>query len=454
MGAFSETPWPTADEAAKAVIASAILDQSAAEKVVELLTVDDFPTNFLMDDLLAQVFKAISSIVGRGKRAAPPLISEEMRRLGVIPMVDGKPYPIAQFLGDLSRSYYSGVKVEEYCQILRRYALRHRLRMMGHKLIDLSADDALETEEYTVKAEAMLSEATSLQVAQEPRRMGEVIAQRLEMHRTRKPGDLTGLKTGFIDLDVKLKGMQKGDMIIVAARPSMGKTAFAENIADCAAASGKVVLVVSLEMNAEQLADRTISAEGHVNGGMLRAATVDKDQLDQAEERLQKLMSANYFVEEHVRTVPHLRIAALRIKRKHGLDLLIIDYLQLLYGTGKYAKSGNRVQEVGEISRSLKALARELEIPVVALSQLSRAVEQRQDKRPLLSDLRETGDIEQDADIVMFLYRDDYYTKPEKPTGETEVIIAKHRNGPIGMVKLRFEQELTKFYNLEQRYGR
>jgi replicative DNA helicase len=454
MGAFSETPWPTADEAAKTVIASAILDQSAAEKVVELLTVDDFPTNFLMDDLLAQVFKAISSLVGRGKRAAPPLISEEMRRLGVIPMVDGKPYPIAQFLGDLSRSYYNGVKVEEYCQILRRYALRHRLRMMGHKLIDLSADDALDTEEYTVKAEAMLSEATSLQVGQEPKRMGEVIAQRLELHRNRKPGDLTGLKTGFTDLDVKLKGLQQGDLIILAGRPSMGKTALAENIADFVAASGKVVLIASLEMNVEQLADRTISAEGHVNGGMLRAATVESHQLDQAEQRLQKLMSANYFVEEHVRTVPQLRMAALRIKRKHGLDLLIIDYLQLLYGSGKYSKSGNRVQEVGEISRSLKGLARELKIPVMALSQLSRAVEQRQDKRPLLSDLRETGDIEQDADVVAFLYRDEYYSKPEKPTGETEVIIAKHRNGPIGMVKLRFEQELTKFYNLEQRYGR
>ena len=263
-------------------------------------------------------------------------------------------------------------------------------------------------------------------------------------------GGITGLPTGFKDLDRLTSGLQASDLILVAARPSMGKTAFTLNIASYVGLHGGKVAFFSLEMSKEQLMQRMLCSEGDIDSQMLRTGQLDDEDWSHLVTVADKLNRAPIYIDDTAGiTVMDLRSKARRLKAEHGLDLIVIDYLQLMQG--RPSKNGdNRQQEISEISRSLKALARELNVPVIALSQLSRSVEARQVKRPMLSDLRESGSLEQDADIVMFLYREDYYDKDTDKKNQTEVIIAKHRNGPVDTVRLYFQKEYTKFRDMIQ----
>jgi len=267
-------------------------------------------------------------------------------------------------------------------------------------------------------------------------------------------GDVTGIPTGFKDLDHITSGFQRNDLIIVAARPSVGKTAFALNVAqNVAIKTDENVAIFSLEMGADQLVSRMLCAEGNIDAQRLRTGNLETEDWTKLTMAMGSLSNAGIFIDDSpgIR-VNEIRSKCRRLKQEHGLGMILIDYLQLIQGSGASAKE-NRQQEVSEISRSLKGLARELEVPVIALSQLSRGVEQRQDKRPMMSDLRESGSIEQDADIVGFLYRDDYYDKESEKQNIIEIIIAKQRNGPVGTVELAFVKEYNKFVDLDHKYS-
>src|SRR5699024_4559909 len=267
-----------------------------------------------------------------------------------------------------------------------------------------------------------------------------------------RDADVTGIATGFRDLDQITSGFQRNDFIIIAARPSVGKTAFALNIAqNVAINSDEIVAIFSLEMGAEQLVSRMLCAEGNIDAQRLRTGRLEEDDWSKLTMAMGSLSNAGIFIDDSpgIR-VSEIRSKCRRLKQEHGLGMIVIDYLQLIQGSGSSRE--NRQQEVSEISRSLKALAREMNVALIALSQLSRSVESRQDKRPIMSDLRESGSIEQDADIVGFLYRDDYYDQESEKQNIIEIIISKQRNGPVGTVELAFVKEYNKFVDLDHRY--
>lgn len=445
---FSEPVVQEDERAAEALLAACLVDRESAERAVELLTPNDMPDSDRYP--YKAIFAAICAVVQKGRKPAPPLVAEEMRQSGV-----QVPRGYAETLANLARSHIGGVSVEEYARIIQRYALRRSLRVAGLKLMSLANDDGLATEEYAPRAEAILAEVTQRTTGlDEPPRMGEVILRQIERHRKRKRGEFEGLKTGFYDLDAILQGLQPGDLVIIAGRPSIGKTTLAQNIGDNVARNGGKVLFVSVEMPDEQVANRVIASEGDLEGRKISSGFVSDEEWDRAEQALRKrgIMDADYWVADNLNTVPQVRAVALRLKRKYGLDLVIVDYLQIMRASDRYR--GQRVNEVGEISQDLKALAKELRIPIIVLSQLTREVEKREDKRPILSDLRDSGSLEQDADKVIFLYRDSYYPQfyPDRKDDPTaEVIVAKNRNGPTGTAKLLFKKDKSRFENM---YGK
>jgi replicative DNA helicase len=278
------------------------------------------------------------------------------------------------------------------------------------------------------------------------------VFERVE-HLYNHKGGVTGIPSGFPDLDKMTSGFQRSDLIIVAARPSVGKTAFALNIAqNVAVRAGETVAIFSLEMSAGQLVQRMICAEANVDAGRMRTGFLEGDDWEKLAMAIGALSEAQIYIDDTPGvTVADIRAKCRRLKKEKGLGMILIDYLQLIQGRGKPGE--NRQQEVSEISRTLKQIARELEVPVIALSQLSRGVEQRQDKRPMMSDLRESGSIEQDADIVAFLYRDDYYDKESEKKNIIEIIIAKQRNGPVGTVELVFLKNYNKFVSLDRQHA-
>lgn len=442
---FNEAAAPEDDQVANALIAACLMDRDAAERAVELLTPEDMPDDRFRP--YKSIFAAVTALVRRGKRPAAPMVAEELRRSH-----PEAGHGWAQILSDLARSHIGGINVDDYCHILRRYAVRRDLRALGLRYMDLSQNNALETDEYLGQAESLLNALSQRAIASdEPVLVGELLRRQLSVHKARKPGEFDGLKTGFPDVDYIVRGLNDGDMIILAARPSMGKTAFAQNVSDNLAKAGKRPLFVSAEQPDEQIADRIIAAEGVVDGGQLRAGLVQAKHWESVESNLEQsgLFGARYWIDSRSTTVAEIRVKALRLQRQHGLDCIVVDYLQQLSPS---RKTGNRVQEVSEISRDLKRLAKELGVPLIVLSQLSRDLEKREDKRPMLSDLRDSGAIEQDADVVVFLYRQSYYDKASTDD-TTEVIVAKNRNGPLGMAKLMFIKTRTKFVNLEKRHG-
>ena len=428
-------------EAEQAVVGSMIMDKEAISVASEMLTGDDFYSK-----QYGVVFDTMVELNDQGKAVDPVTLQDRLRAKDVPPEMVS-----LDFIRDIMRSVTTSANVKYYAGIV---AEKSTLR----KLIRLNQE--IENTCYAGKEDLeVILESTEKKVFElvQKRNTGEYVPirqvvmnamDRIEKA-SRNQGNVTGIATGFLDLDYKTAGMQPADLVLVAARPSMGKTAFVLNIAQHVAFKlNQTVAIFSLEMSKEQLVNRLFSLESRVDSQHLRTGNLTDMEWEKLIESAGVIGQSNLIIDD----TPGISIAELRSKcRKykmdHDLKMIIIDYLQLMSGGGRGSES--RQQEISDISRSLKALARELSVPVIALSQLSRAVEQRPDHRPMLSDLRESGAIEQDADVVMFIYRDDYYNHDSPDKGISEIIIAKQRNGPIGTVQLAWLPEYTKFANLE-----
>ncbi|MBP2242662.1 replicative DNA helicase [Cytobacillus eiseniae] len=431
-------------EAEQAVLGAIFLEPSSLTLASEILIPEDF-----YRAAHQKIFHVMLKLNDQGKAVDLVTVTEELSAAKLLEDTGGVGY-----LSELAGSVPTAANIEYYAKIVEEKSLLRRLIRTATGI----AQDGYARED---EVEVLLGEAEKsiLEVAQRKNagafhNIKDVLVRtydNIEVMHNRK-GDITGIATGFAELDKMTAGFQRNDLIIVGARPSVGKTAFALNIAqNVATKTDENVAIFSLEMGAEQLVMRMLCAEGNIDAQRLRTGSLTDDDWGKLTMAMGSLSNAGIFIDD----TPGVRITEIRskcrrLKQEHGLGMILIDYLQLILGSGRSGE--NRQQEVSEISRSLKALARELQVPVIALSQLSRGVEQRQDKRPMMSDIRESGSIEQDADIVAFLYRDDYYDKESEDKNIIEIIIAKQRNGPVGTVQLAFVKEYNKFVNLERRY--
>jgi replicative DNA helicase len=443
---------PHSNEAEQSVLGGLLLDNLAWDRAADLLTEGDF---YRHEHRL--IFGAIAVLVASNKPADVITVHEQLQNHGKAEDAGGLAY-----LNALAQSVPSAANLRRYAEIVRERAILRKL---------ISASDEIATQAFNPQGRSVptiLDEAEGkiLKIGEEGARQRQgfqpinqlvvsLIDRVTELYENGAE-DVTGVRSGFFDLDKNTAGLQKGDLLVLAARPSMGKTAFALNIAENVAVNeGLPVLVFSMEMGASQLALRLVGSLGRIDQTHLRTGKLGDDEWGRLAEAVDKLKQVQIFIDETpALTVAELRARARRMARQFGgtLGLIVIDYLQLMSGSS--SGDENRATELGEISRGLKGLAKELQCPVMALSQLNRSVETRNDKRPLMSDLRESGAIEQDADVIMFIYRDDYYNKDNsKEPGVTEIIIAKQRNGPVGTVKLAFLKPMTRFENLAPEYG-
>jgi replicative DNA helicase len=421
-----------------------LIDCESIMKIADLLRPEDF---YRPDH--GQIYAAVLALFEKRTPIDLVTVSGELERLKQLEQVGG----MAK-LSALVSSVATAANIAHYAQIVREKAMLRRLIHAAGDIGELGFQEELDVDVVLDTAERTLFGITQRFLKQNfisVRTILDDSFERLGMLANQE-GGIRGIPTGFRQLDRLLGGMQRSDLIILAARPSMGKTAFAMNIAEnVAVLEKKTVGIFSLEMSKEQLVDRLISSMGRVDAWKLRNGQLSEEDMSNLIQAQAQLAEANLFIDDApMASVMEVRAKARRLQAEHGLDLIVIDYLQLMQGSARH--QDNRVQEVSEISRALKALAKELSCPVIALSQLSRAVESRNDKRPMLSDLRESGSIEQDADVVMFLYRDDYYNKERSEhTNLLEVIVSKHRNGPTGDAKLSAQLEHSRFYDIDFR---
>lgn len=426
-------------EAEQSVLGSLLIERDAIIKVAAYLKADDFYIN-----ANGSIYQAVLDLYNKREPTDFITLSDELDRRGLLDDVGGVTY-----LSSLLNTVPTAVHVEYYGRIVERQATRRRLIDAGTRIVGIGFQDEVDTEEALDAAERELFDVSQKRQTKDFQSISDVIDRYfdqidyLQQHR----GDVVGVPTDYKDLDQLTGGLQRSDLLILAARPSMGKTAFALGVAYGAAVQhGRSVGIFSLEMSADQLVQRLLATETGVDSHRLRLGMIDDTEWDRISRAFGRLSEASIFIDDSANaSIMDVRSKARRLQAEKGLDLLIIDYLQLMSGR----RSENRVQEISEISRGLKGLARELNIPVVALSQLSRAVETRADHRPMLSDLRESGSIEQDADIVMFIYRDEKYDENSDKKGIAELIVAKHRNGPVGSINLRFFEQTARFADLE-----
>lgn len=446
MNVFSERVPPHNLEAEQSVLGAMLIERDAVMSVSNLLRPEDFYA-----DKHSQLYDAMMILFNRGEPVDLITIQDELRKRGHLESVGGLPY-----LTSLMNTVPTTANVQQYALIVEQKATLRRLQMAARRVVE----DCYSTEDYEstlVEAEKNIFTVTQKRSAKGYVHIKDALVTaygHLEFLYTSK-GRTTGVTTGFRDLDQMTSGFQPSDMIIVAARPSVGKTAFTLNVARNAAIIGNAkVAFFSLEMSAEQLALRMLAAEAAVDGHRLRTGQLLDQDWQRLGSALATLADSHIYIDDTPNCpLQEVRAKSRRIAQEHGLDLVIVDYLQLMSLPSRPGQVNNRQQEISEISRSLKTLARELRVPVIALSQLSRSVEQRQDKRPMLSDLRESGAIEQDADLVAFLYRDDYYDPESEKKNMVEVIVAKHRNGPIGSIDLYFMKDIQKMVGMEQKRG-
>lgn len=434
-------------EAEQAILGAMLIYPNALESVMDLnLVKEDF---FL--DIHKRIFDAMMYLVEHGKPIDPTTLITRLQDKDELSQVGGMDYIVS--LGD---SAVTSANISYYIESVQTKAHARRLIEAAEQIADNGFKGEIELDDLMDEAERTILDVTRRRKATNFKSSTTVVRDVMEeLVRLRSAEKhITGVETGYTDLDKITNGFQRGDLIILAARPSMGKTAFALNLAINTAERNKdgAVAIFSLEMPAEQLMRRILSAKSEVEGNKLRSGFIKNEEMNRLNETANELSYTKLFIDDSaVVKMGDIFSKCRKLKSEHGLNMILIDYLQLISGNSK--GSDNRQQEVSEISRSLKALARELEVPVIALSQLSRSVESRNDKRPMLSDLRESGAIEQDADIVMFLYRDDYYEKDEEKKAEdqvvTEVDIQKHRNGAIGKVRLQFQKSINAFFNID-----
>lgn len=431
---------PHSIEAEQSVLGAMILNKEAINVAIEQLYPDDF-----YQEANKEIFEAIIELFNRSEPIDIVTLSEELRRRGTLDKLGGVTY-----LAELSGGVAIVSNVKYYCDIIKGKSILRQLISSCDKVIGKSYEDSEEVSKIIELAEKSIFDIT-----QGRQRGGFVPLKQVLLDGFSKieemaahQGELTGLTTGFIDIDQKLSGMQDSDLILLAARPSMGKTALGINIAvNSAIKASARVAIFSLEMSKEQLVQRMIGSVSHVDLQKIIGGRLDEEEWIKIIDAMGPLSQAQIFIDDTAGlSLVEMKAKCRRLKMEQELDLIVIDYLQLMESDGRQE---NRQQEISAISRGLKALAKEMKCPVIALSQLSRAPELRSDHRPILSDLRESGAIEQDADVVLFLYRDEYYHEDSDKKNIGEVIIAKHRNGPTGTVELVWKKEFTKFFNKE-----
>ncbi|MGN7477721.1 replicative DNA helicase [Solibacillus silvestris] len=432
---------PHNNEAEQSVIGAVFLEPQALITASEIVIADDF-----YHIAHQKIFQTMLNLSDQGKAIDVVTVTEELSAKKELEDIGGLSY-----ITELANAVPTAANIAHYAKIVEEKAILRRLIRVASKIADDGYTREDEVEVLLAEAEKKMLEVSNRKNAGDFKHVKDVLVQtfdNIEQLQSRD-GDVTGIPTGFRDLDKMTAGFQRNDLIIVAARPSVGKTAFALNVAQSVAVKAREnVAIFSLEMGADQLVMRMLCAEGNIDAQRLRTGALEAEDWSKLTMAMGSLSNSGIYIDDSpgVR-MTDIRAKCRRLAKESGLGMILIDYLQLILGSGKPGE--NRQQEVSEISRSLKGLARELKVPVIALSQLSRGVEQRQDKRPMMSDLRESGSIEQDADIVAFLYRDDYYDKESESKDIIEIIIAKQRNGPTGTVSLAFRKEYNKFLNLE-----
>ncbi|MGG4489337.1 replicative DNA helicase [Metabacillus idriensis] len=441
---FDDRIPPQNIEAEQAVLGAIFLEPASLITASEILIPEDFYRASHQ-----KIYNVMLKLADKGEPVDLVTVTSELADANLLEEICGVSY-----LSDLANAVPTAANIEYYGRIVEEKSILRRLIRTATTIAQDGYSREDEVDVLLNEAEKNIMEVSQRKNAGAFQNIKDVLVQtydNIELLHTRK-GDITGIATGFTELDRMTAGFQRNDLIIVAARPSVGKTAFALNIAqNVATKTDENVAIFSLEMGADQLVMRMLCAEGNINAQNLRTGNLTPEDWGKLTMAMGSLSDSGIFIDD----TPGIRVSEIRakcrrLKQESGLGMILIDYLQLIQGSGR--NKDNRQQEVSEISRTLKSLARELKVPVIALSQLSRGVEQRQDKRPMMSDIRESGSIEQDADIVAFLYRDDYYDKESENKNIIEIIIAKQRNGPVGTVSLAFVKEYNKFVNLERRF--
>ena len=435
---FLDKGLPSNLEAERSILGAILLDNAVCNQAIELIRREDF---FL--DSHRRIFDKMVSLTERLMPIDLITLSDELRRAGEFEQIGGATY-IASLIDGVPRTD----TIEPYAKLVKQKSMLRKLISASQQIVSLAFEEEDEADVIIDQAEHLIFQIAEDRVRQGFQYIGDVAHRRLEQieQMAGRPEMITGVPTGFTDFDRMTSGLQRQELVVIAARPSMGKTALALNMAQYAAKNANVVGIFSLEMSAEQLVSRLLCSEARVDAHRLRTGYLNREEWARLADALRRLCETKVYIDDSAAvSVMEMRAKCRRLKAEHGLDLLIIDYLQLMAGRGRIE---SRQQEVSQISRDLKGLAKELDIPVVALSQLSRAPEQRSEHKPQLSDLRESGAIEQDSDLVCFIYREEVYNPTDENQGTAELIIGKQRNGPTGVVQLAFLKEFTRFENM------
>jgi replicative DNA helicase len=428
-------------DAEMSVLGSILLDPLSVAKVLQFLHPEDF-----YRENNGQIYRAALDLFAAGEPIDNVTMAAQLQTMGLLDRVGGR----AQ-LASMQGAVPTAANIEYYGRIVKEKAYKRRLISAGSNIAGFGYDDSVEAEEAINQAQSLVFGVADDRDQRELARLYDLLGpamERISLQMESGQG-VIGIATGFHDLDRMTGGFKDSDLIIIAGRPAMGKTSLALNIAlHSALEAKKSIAIFSLEMSKEQLTERLLTEQAQIDAQRMHRGLLTEAEFDRVSNALGPLGEAAFIDDTPVMDELTLQLKARQAKMRHNIDMILVDYLQLMHGRAR--GDDNRVQEVSAISRALKGLARELRIPVIAISQLSRAPEQRPDKRPILSDLRESGSIEQDSDVVMFLFRPEYYKSDERP-GIAELIVAKHRNGPTGMIELKFRRDHTRFYNLETR---
>jgi replicative DNA helicase len=438
---------PQNAEAEASLLGALLIDSDAVVKIADSLSPLDF-----YDKRHERIYAAVIELYDQHRAIDVLTLADQLKNTGYLDSIGGPAY-----LTELTNFVPTAAHVEQYADIVAQKSIRRRLIAASKEITGLGYDESKELRELIEEAETRLFEVSQQHVAQDVISLEAILADSFDrlddLHKDKDK--IRGVPTGFKDLDNILAGFQKSDLVILAARPSMGKTALALNFAhNIAVQAQQPVLIFSLEMSKEQLVDRLLSMESGVDAWALRTGNLTDTDFEKIGQAMGTLSEAQIFIDDSPGiTISDLRTKARREAHKRPLGLIIVDYLQLMSGHSRFGNDGNRVQEISEISRGLKGVARELNVPILALSQLSRSVESRSPQIPQLADLRESGSIEQDADVVAFIYREEYYNPDTDRKKLTDIFIKKHRNGPINNVELYFENEKQRFRSIDKRHS-
>ena len=446
MDSKSNTPPPQNLEAEASLLGAILIDGDALVKIADSVRPDDF-----FDARHKHIYEAILALYERRSPVDVLTLADQLKGGGLLDMVGGPAY-----LTELTNFVPTSAHVEQYAEIVAQKSLRRRLIAASQDMASLGFDESKQLHELIEEAESRLFEVSQQHIKQNVISLEAILTESFdrldELHKDK--GKIRGIPTGYKDLDNVLAGLQRSDLIVLAARPSMGKSALVLNLAHNIATQAKEpVLLFSLEMSKEQLVDRLLAMESGVDAWALRTGNLTDADFEKIGQAMGTLSEAKIYIDDTPGiTVSDLRTKARREAHQHGVGLIIVDYMQLMSGGSRFSGSDNRVQEVSEISRGLKGVARELNVPLIALSQLSRSVESRSPQIPQLADLRDSGSIEQDADVVAFIYREDYYNPETERKNITDILIKKHRNGPTDNVELYFERDKQRFRSLDTKH--